>query len=359
MYQASYLLTLSRRVASEQGRSGPVDIGKAFHLVAGTSTGGLVATALAAGVSMEAVVELYRLHGKRIFPLQLARSVPLVGTLVRLLGVGTKRGEQALRDALEHTFKDRTIGQLFAAREIALLIPAIDLNRYSAVIFKTKHLHRSNGRDDLRTLVEICMATTAAPVLRMMAELTEPNGVDAKVVYVDGGLWANNPAVHAWVEANEILRQRGEPDRPIQLFTLGNLPAQGGEEKLSWMPRRLWLSRAALGWLGGLRALSASMSAQSVGYDYMARKLAELQTGRSGVSNFARRLPSQCPSLELQRYLLNMDDAREVVLNALARQATSDVDYFWAQRMHDTELQSLHDAIAAAPELPKLTLAHV
>lgn len=350
MYQACYLLTLSRRIATLQGRNCPIDVGKAFDLVAGTSTGGLVAIALAAGVSMERVVELYRSQGKHIFPLQLLRAVPFIGTLIQLFGVGTKRGEQALRTALTNTFQARTVGQMYAERGIALLVPAVDLNRYSAVMFKTKHLDRSNGRDDLRTLVDICMATTAAPVLRMMAELTEPNGSDAKVVYIDGGLWANNPAIHAWVEAVEILRQRGEQHRPIQLFTLGNLPALGGEEKPQWIPRRLWLSRGALGWLGGLRALSASMNAQSVGYDYMARKLAELHVGNSVSGSFARRLPAQCPSFVLQRYLLNMDDARDVVLNALARQAASDVDYASAQRVHDIELQALHDAVAAAPD---------
>ena len=109
-YQACYLLTLSRRIAAAQGRKGPLDIGKAFDLVAGTSTGGLVATALAAGVSMERVRDLYFLKGKHIFPLQWARAVPGLGTIVRLFGIGTKWGEHALRSALAATFKTSTVG---------------------------------------------------------------------------------------------------------------------------------------------------------------------------------------------------------------------------------------------------------
>ena len=240
--------------------------------------------------------------------------------IVPLLGIGTWRGEVALRRALVSTFNDKTFRYVQDTRGICLALTSIDMARHAAVVFKTRHLQRLNGRDDNRTLVDACMATTAAPILRALARLTEPGG-DAKVVYADGGLWANNPGALGAIEAVEILGDREEA-RPIHLFMLGALPAQGGEELSNW--RRY---RGALGWKGGLLAISTSLNSQAVGYDYLSKKILELRKDES----MAFRLPAQCPSEQLLKYIQNMDDARPKVLNALRRQAMSDVDYAWAQ----------------------------
>lgn len=342
VYQTAFLETFAARLQVEQSRTSSIDIGKAFDLIVGTSTGGIVACALGAGISLSSVQNLYLDHGKDIFPYQSMRSIYVIGKIVRALGLGLRSGDNALRQVLSKNLGSITMGDVFQKRDIALAIPTIDINRHAAVVFKTKHLKRLNGRDDSRTLVDVCMATSAAPILRSMAELIEPGSANTRAVYIDGGLWANNPGLVAMMEAVEILDDRKQNDRPIQLFMLGTLPSQGGEEL-----GQSSLHRAAWGWGFGLKAISASMNAQAVGYDYLSAKMAELRNNNS----FAFRLPAQCPSNELRNYLLNMDDARLKVLNALKRQAISDVDYAWALMNRDPRMQALRDALAAAPDL--------
>ncbi len=335
-YQAAYLATYGERVQNSQKLEQPIDVGTAFDLIVGTSTGGIVACGLVAGVPLLDIQNLYSEAGSKIFPMQWARPLPVVGMLVKGLGVGLRKGDAALRSTLESTLGDKTVKSVYDERGIALAVPTLDINRHAAVVFKTQHLKRLNGRDNGRSLVDICMATSAAPILRSMARLDEPGGQGAKATYVDGGLWANNPGLIGMMEAIEILNDRCE-QRPIHLFMLGTLPSQGGEEVSNSS-----LHRGASGWGFGLRAIAASLNAQAVGYDYLTSKMAEMR----GDGSFAFRLPAQCPSNELRDYLKNMDDARQKVLNALARQAISDVDFAWASRAK--ELEAFRSALAEA-----------
>ena len=137
VYQAAFLDTFATRVAGNLKRSDVIDIGKAFDLVVGTSTGGIVACTLAAGVPLELVSALYRDHGGEIFPHQWLRSTWMLEKLVRGFGLGLRRGDAALRSVLIQTLGTRTVREVYEARAIALAIPTVDMNRHAAVVCQT------------------------------------------------------------------------------------------------------------------------------------------------------------------------------------------------------------------------------
>jgi len=67
VYASTYLGELADAFARKR-RVAALDVGKGFDLIAGTSTGGIVACALAAGVPLREVVSLYQERGGAIFP---------------------------------------------------------------------------------------------------------------------------------------------------------------------------------------------------------------------------------------------------------------------------------------------------
>jgi patatin-like phospholipase/acyl hydrolase len=51
------------------------------------------------------------------------------------------------------------------------------------------HLKGTNHRDDNYTLVDVCLAISAAPIYRSLAAVDHPDGGGGFNVFADGGLW--------------------------------------------------------------------------------------------------------------------------------------------------------------------------
>ncbi len=172
-------------------------IGRYFELIAGTSTGGIIAIALALGLSARKVLSLYEDLGPEIFD---QRQKGLLGWMTRhyhnarWAAWGPKYETDRLESAVTTMLGDRRIGEA----QTRLLVPAWNAQTRKVYVYKTAH-HERLTTDYKDRAVDAALATAAAPTF--FREFITANDVGL----VDGGLWANNPAGNAVVEAIGVL----------------------------------------------------------------------------------------------------------------------------------------------------------
>jgi hypothetical protein len=313
-YTATYLACLGATFARRRDLPG-IDVGAAFDLIVGTSTGGIIACALAFGLSPADLVTFYRNHGPAIFPRRLPQHAGVdlcVDLYARKRNL--KSGAAALEAALYERFEDTTLAEVYERRGIGLAITAVELSQHRSWVFKTPHLSATtNHRDDRTRLVDVCMATTAAPVYRSIAIVDHADGgVPGCRAFVDGGLWANNPVLVGLLDALAMARA----DQSIEIFCLGTCPRPAGEQVA-----RTDVDRDLAGWKFGGNAAALSIDAQEFAYDNIARMLVQHLSRPCEILRFPR---DQVPGALLP--YLDLDDTRPEAVDALVNQARTDAD---------------------------------
>lgn len=204
-----------------------------FDMIAGTSTGGIIALALAHGLRASDILKVYMEHGDEIFP----SKWPLSSNLRRWFR--SKYDRAPLQNRLQHIFHQTVLNDA----KVRVVIPSFEGQHGEPFVFKTPH-HPDYKNDRHKTMVHIGLATSAAPTyLRAL----EAEGY----IFVDGGIWANNPIMLAVVDAlacYDITREQ------IQILSLGC-----GDSNFRVTPHQL--KGGKLAWAG---AISAAMRAQSM-----------------------------------------------------------------------------------------------
>lgn len=319
VYSATYLAELEKGFRREDTPQG-LDVAKAFQLIVGTSTGAMIGCGLAHGVSPDRIAHLYREHGGAIFPSKLPSGLNF--ELFRQLRCRSKdlaAGDQALTRALEDVFSNATLGEIWARRKIALAIPAINMATFRSWIFKTPHDPKTNHRDDHYTLVDVCRASSAAPLFRSLAAIRPAGSEAPEDVFCDGGLWANNPVMVALLEALNILERSPQAypaDEEIEIFCLGTCGKPEGEV-LSAADQH----RGLLGWKFGGEAAKVSIAAQEFAFDFIAQSLCRHLRRRVRIVRFpADKIPAALMSY------LDLDETRPDALDALIRHARQDAN---------------------------------
>jgi predicted acylesterase/phospholipase RssA len=311
IYTAAFLEHLLAQYAA-RNRLAPLDLGLGFDLVVGTSTGAIVGCAAAVGMPMAEIVALYRNHGPAIFP---HRIKGLVSAIYRA-ATGShfvRRGDHALKAALDSVLGDVTMRDVFEHRGIALSIPSVDMSTHKAWVFKKTA--KSGVRDDLFRLADVCLASSAAPIYRSLAAIDVPGCSGPKKVFADGGLWANNPIMVGLTDA----LANAAPDQPIEIFSLGTCPRPEGEHIAGSN-----VHRSMLGWRLGADVAPLSISAQEFAYDNMARLIAIAMSG-CGRSIQRVRFPNKPVPASMMKYLA-LDDARDEAMDRLVLQARTDAE---------------------------------
>lgn len=312
IYTAALLHHLIRQFSQARGE-GELDFGLGFDLITGTSTGAIVGCALAVGMPTSQVANFYREHGPNIFPHRIS------GKLSALFRVTqgsryVKAGDQALRTALEEEFGDTTMLDVYRKRGISLSIPAVLMSNHRAWVFKKTPV--SGARDDNYRLVDVCMASSAAPIYRSLAAIREPNSESSfQRVFADGGLWANNPVLVGLVDALKI----AEPSQPIEIYSIVACPQSTGDyfDEDS-------LHRSIFDWSFGAEAVSLSIASQEFVVGEIARFLAEAFNDCGRRIRLVRLANNPVPASMIP--YLGIDDARKEALDRLTAQAKNDAD---------------------------------
>ncbi len=175
-----------------------------FDLIVGTSTGGIIALALGAGMAPREILDRYVEFKDRIFPRGRLRGVRHLAR--------SKYEQRPLQEALQEMFGESLLGD----SSVPLAIPAFNITTNDVHVLKTPH-HSTLRRDHRLTIWQVALATSAAPTFFPAYRLP----ID-EVRLVDGGVWANNPSM---VGVTEAVSKFDRPLAEIRLLNVGTTMA--------------------------------------------------------------------------------------------------------------------------------------
>lgn len=292
-----------------------------FDMICGTSTGGLIALALTSLISAEDICKFYVEKGEIIFPKHKVRKVPFFGKIdygfLKQIAFGGKFSNEGLKKSLDEIFKDRKIGD---ANNL-LCIPSYSITEAKPKVFKFDHNEGSLSRDNNAKMVDVALATSAAPTYFPMAELPFYNNEQ----FIDGGVWANNPTLVGLLEALNCFVGKEKNYNSIKILSLSSLSITGGN------PTGLKNERSFRDW--GSELFETSMNGQAFFTDFFLSKIKEV----SDIKIDYTRIPSASISKD-QESIIQLDVATQEAYDlmkikaddqALIFEKTNEIEYFF------------------------------
>jgi patatin-like phospholipase/acyl hydrolase len=183
-----------------------------FDMLAGTSTGGLLSLALTtpgpdgrARWSAADLIQLYRENGTEIFSRSLWHRIVSADSIL-----DEKYPATGLEAVLKRYFGETKLSQALAE----VLVTAYELEDRNATFFKRRKALETPAGDD-HEMWKVARATASAPTYFEPFQMQVKDSPRAWAL-VDGGVFANNPAMCAYADA-----RRFEADAKLVLVSLG------------------------------------------------------------------------------------------------------------------------------------------
>ena len=172
-----------------------------FDMLTGTSTGAIIAAALACKIKPDVVVSMYKEKGTSIFKKKTSwwprRARP---------GFHSLYDSSSLVALLSEIFGDTKLGDI----STPLILPSTDIGHGGVHVFKSNY-SSSFTRDNQVYVRDAVLASCSAPTYFDPARVNE-------YALADGGLWANNPSLTAVIDAQRRLNIEKED---IKILSMG------------------------------------------------------------------------------------------------------------------------------------------
>jgi patatin-like phospholipase/acyl hydrolase len=275
----------------------PRKIGDYFDLIAGTSTGGILSCLyLMPGAdkkpkySAKDALDLYLKQGGSIFKRTLFQKLKSGGGVFQ-----EKYPSSTLEDLLLEYCGDTVLSELVKPS----LIPSYELTERKAVFFTSSDA----GQNPIYNFKvrDIARATAAAPTYFQPAHIQSLSG--QWLALIDGGVFANNPALCAYAEARKTPFQQclPNPDKPNSPFAKDMMIVSigTGSVKKQYHFKNM-KHRGEIGWLEPIIDILMSGSSEIV--DYQLRQM-YLTLNESDQQDYFRLEPG------LKEACSEMDDA--------------------------------------------------
>lgn len=251
------LVKLERIIQKKLGDDS-AKIGDFFDMVAGTSTGGILTTFLLcpgedgkAKYPAKEAVNLYLEKGNEIFHKSFARTIKSLGGIV---------DEKYSFENLESILKEKLGEDLMLSDLISpCLVPSYDIENRRAMFFNQIEAAK-NSHYNFKVW-EVARATSAAPTYFEPKQISSQTGNTYNLI--DGGVFANNPALCAYVETREHIKNEDGKGATAKDMFMVSIGTGAVERPYSYDKAKNW---GVAEWLKPIVDIMMTGSAETVDY---------------------------------------------------------------------------------------------